>query len=530
VKPGGDAGAAGEAGESSGGNAGEGQSGGGTGGSIAGSTGEAGAAGEGGASGEGGAAGEGGAGGAPPAFNGLYVGPTGLDTNGGTPESPFLTLAHALSVAAKGDTVVFLDGSYPPVAGVNVSDGVNLKAQHTGLATLDCNATLLTFSGSSRVEGLTFSGCPQPIVAKTSGKLDLVAIKLVTAGATPGAVHIGGTVQATLTAPATHVYTQGGANLFYVDGDASLSVNGGIFKEVGQGGFTGNGLFRTAGNANLALSNITAVDNLQTLVATEATSKATLDHVIVDGLGPHVAYIRNSSQLTVTDSRFALKANAPQRYECIRSELYAGPGFISLTRTELTGCSVGINSIMPPALTLVDSKIHHNDVLGIDLGSGQGTANTPSLTITNTEITDNATVSPTLSIGARFSVAGTVLTAKLRGVTLKGNGGTKPNTEGMRIEAGPGSSLDFGTLASPGGNTFQGTPLGVALFFIGPAGLTVQAVGNTWTPIIQGASQQGTYSVTAGKTLDVLGPTPNVPNPLNFKLSTTTTIRLAEIP
>ena len=84
-------------------------------------------------------------------------------------------------------------------------------------------------------------------------------------------------------------------------------------------------------------------------------------------------------------------------------------------------------------------------------------------------------------------------------------------------------------MASPGGNTLQGTPLGVALFFLGPAGLTVQAVGNTWTPILQSASAQGTYSVVTGKVLEVVGPAPGVA-PANYRLSTTTTIRLAEIP
>jgi hypothetical protein len=289
-------------------------------------------------------------------------------------------------------------------------------------------------------------------------------------------------------------------------------------------------LFRAAGNATLTLSNFTAVDVAQSIVATEGMSKVTVDHVTVDGLGPHVAYVRNQSQFTAISSRFALKPNSPARYECIRSDLTAGAGFISLTDVEVTGCSTGINSTMPPALTIVDSRIHHNDVLAIDLGSYQGSANTPSLTITNTEITDNAAVSPTLSIGVRLSLAGTVLTAKLRGVTLKNNGGTKSNTEGMRIEAGAGSSLDFGTLASPGGNTFQGTPLGVGLFFVGLPGATVQAVGNTWTPSVQGASAQGTYSVTAGKTLDVLGPVAATVPPNNYRLNTTTTIRLAEIP
>ena len=58
--------------------------------------------------------------------------------------------------------------------------------------------------------------------------------------------------------------------------------------------------------------------------------------------------------------------------------------------------------------------------------------------------------------------------------------------------------------------------------------VTVQAVGNTWTPSAEGADAQGHYVVTSGKTLDI---TAAVNTGINYvKPYGTTTLRLAQIP
>jgi len=261
-----EAGAAGEvnaAGEtSSGGGTGGGSGSGATGGS-AGQTPSGGAAGDqpGPDAGSGGTPGDAGAAGAGPIpvpFHGLYVSPTGLDANGGSHDAPFLTVAHAITLAQPGDTVVLLDGTFAAQSNVNVPDGVNVMAETSGMAKLSCTFGLaFTFLGSSKVQGLEFDGCSQPIVATTSGTLTLVNLFLSNAGADSGAIHIGGTVAATLAGDANHVYTQSGRSSVFVDGTANLTITGGIFKNVNNDAFSGNGMLRTAGSAKLVVKNVT---------------------------------------------------------------------------------------------------------------------------------------------------------------------------------------------------------------------------------------------------------------------------------
>jgi hypothetical protein len=91
------------------------------------------------------------------------------------------------------------------------------------------------------------------------------------------------------------------------------------------------------------------------------------------------------------------------------------------------------------------------------------------------------------------------------------------------------SSIDLGTLAEPGGNTFlQHTAAQNTALELQVRGVTVQAVGNTWTPNQQGADAEGHYSV---KTAKVLEDSTAVTSGINYlKPYATATIRLAQIP
>ncbi len=105
-----------------------------------------------GAAGEAGSGGDAGAGGAGPSFHGLYLSPDGSDTNGGSREEPFLTLAHAVSVAVPGDTIVFLDGTFPAIPSATIPDGVDVMADNSGAAKLACQfQNVFTLAGSSRI-------------------------------------------------------------------------------------------------------------------------------------------------------------------------------------------------------------------------------------------------------------------------------------------------------------------------------------------------------------------------------------------
>jgi len=529
--PGGEAGQAGAGGESSAGSAGETSGGeGGAGGDpnpISGA-GEGGYTG--GAAGETGAAGEGGAAGSGPEFHGLYIGTDGLDANDGTRDQPFLTLAHALAVARAGDTVVFLDGTFEKAPAAIVPDGVNVMAEHSGAAKLACSfSNLFTFAGTSKVEGLEFDACAQPIVATNSGTLTMVDLYFVSSGSETGAVHIGGSVIATLSGSTGHVYALGGANLFFIDGSASLTVTAGRFTSGNNGVFSGNALFRTAAAAKLTLQDLTIVDVQQAAVSAADTSSVTLDHATFDLLATSLVLLRDKATFTAKNgTRLALKPNAAARYECLRSELTSGS--ITIVDSELTGCSSAINSVLPTTLTITGSKLHHNDGLAIDLTSYVSSAPVSTVAIRDTEISDNGSASNQIHGAVRINAA--VLSLTLRGVTFKNNGGAFTDATGMYLSASSGSSFDFGTVTDAGLNTFQTNGLGAGIRLQGAnqAGLTVQAVGNTWTASVQGANVEGKYVVPVGasKVLEVTGPVVTT-GPANYQLVTTTTLRLAEL-
>ena len=538
VSPDGDAGEAGQLGQAgeqnTAGGTGGAAPGGGTGGELPGSAGEGGEGGSIGVAGEAGSAADAGAAGTgvtPPQFHGLYVAPNGLDTNGGSHEQPFLTLAKAVASAHAGDTIVFLDGTFAKAPVATIPDGVDVMAEHSGQAKLACSfGSLFTFAGSSRVEGLEFDACSQPIVAIASGTLTMVDLYLVSGGAETGAVHVGGAVRATLTGASGHSYALAGANLFYISDSASLTVTGGTFQNVGNGGFSGNGLFRTADTAKLTLKDLTIVDVQQAAVSGGGNSVVTLDHVTADLLANTVVLLRDQTNFSSKNgTRLALKPTAPTRYECLRSELSAGA--IVIDDTEITGCSSGINSTLPTTLTISNSKLDHNDGLAIDLGSYQASAPISTVTISNTEISDDGPLNTQIHGGIRISAA--ILTMKLRSVTFKNIGGTFADATDMYLTASTGSSFDFGTLADPGLNTFQtnGVGSGIRMQSTNQAGITVQAVGNTWTPNVQGADVQGKYApIGTAKTFDATGPIAVNSGAANYQLSTTTKLRLAEIP
>lgn len=471
-----------------------------------------------------GSSGTGGNGGAAPVIHGLYISPTGLDTNGGSHDAPFLTIAHAITVAKSGDTLVLLDGMYASQPFVNVPDGVSVMAENTGAATIGCSfGKIFTFLGTSRLQGITFDNCSAPIVAATSGNLDMVDLLLINASETSGAgaIHIGGTVVATFSATSPdHVYTQGGTNLLGVSDSASLTVTSGIFKNLNNGSFSGNGTIRGSGTSKIVLKDVTMVDVNQPGVSGGDTSDITLDHVTMDMLGQNTVLLRDNSTFTTKNqTHLALKVLAPSRFACVST----AAGAINITDTEITGCSSGVVGNLPTNLTITGSKIHDNDGLGIDVS----TSGTGTLTLSNTELYNNGTLAA--QIPGAIRVGGSILNVKFRGVNVHNNGGATANYYGINIAGQAGSSYDLGTLASPGLNTFLGGTGGAALTIQSPPGLTVSAVGNTWIAGVQNANGSGQYAVTSGKLLEVIGPVTQ-PVMANYHLATTDALDLAAIP
>jgi hypothetical protein len=381
---------------------------------------------------------------------------------------------------------------------------------------------MFTFLGTSRIEGVTFNNCSQPITAKISGNLDMVDLYLINAQDTsgPGVIAIGGTVVATFSATTQgHVYTNSGANTIGVGDSASLTVTSGTFNNLGNGSYSGNGTIRAYGTSKLVLTNVIMTGINQPGVSGGDTADITLDHVTMDTLGPNAVLLRDGSTFTSKNqTHMAFTALASPRQACIST---ASTGTFNMSDTELTGCASGIQGNLPTNMTITNSTIHDNDGLALDVSNSA----TGNLTLTNTQLYNNGAI----SFFGVMRIQASILNVVFRGVNVHNNGGTTTGYYGMNFYGSAGSSYDFGTLASPGGNTFLGGSGGAALTIQAPLGLTIPAIGNTWTPSLQGADATGKYAVATGKVLEVIGPV-TTPATANYHLATTDALDLAAIP
>ena len=89
-----------------------------------------------------------------------YVSPQGNDSNPGTEQQPWKTLAKAGTAAGAGDMVIFKDGSYPgelvPANSGTASSPIVFKAQNKGKAVLTGNAHYGSFTPIIKIAGKSY--------------------------------------------------------------------------------------------------------------------------------------------------------------------------------------------------------------------------------------------------------------------------------------------------------------------------------------------------------------------------------------
>jgi hypothetical protein len=200
-----------------------------------------------------------------------------------------------------------------------------------------------------------------------------------------------------------------------------------------------------------------------------------------------------------------------------------GVGALTLTDVKLHHCSGGINSSIPGELTLLRVEIYDHTYSGISLGNGFG-GNGGKARITDCNLHDNA------YFGIVFGSGGNLNDFKMRGTTVMAGSDAANGTDAIRIDGSLSSTYDFGTVNDPGNNTILGSATDRTGLRLMQTGATVYAVGNTWTPSVQGADAAGHYAAPAGagKTLDISSP---VASGINYiEAYNGTTLRLAENP
>jgi hypothetical protein len=464
-----------------------------------------------GAASESGAAGEG----SVVPFHGLYVGENGDDAATGTAEAPFETLAHAASVAQPGDTIVFLDGAYTVATAVPIPAGVGLMAENTGAARLTGSSpqARLSLAGDTRINGLEFVSFSNVIAfadgATATGTLTIEDTKFT--NCTQTSLALTGAVRAVVTSPQGGVLGNGGQTFANVSETASLSIEGGVLQNYGTAG-----IIRATGESSVSLSKLEVLDGTGMVLSLAQQAVATVTGLTAATLSQALFQQADTSELTVTDSDLSMKANATA-YHCF---YLLNPSKLSIAGSKLHGCNVGIKGGIPAELTLVDSEFYDLEFGGADLDTG-GPNPGGIVRITGCQFHDVGYVA------MRMGGASSLLDLKIRDTVIDVT--TLANWGGLIIAAGSASTIDLGTLAEPGGNTFvQHTATQNTALRLNMQAITVQAVGNTWTPQQQGADAQGHYTVQTGK---VLEDATAVNSGINYiKPYATTTLRLAQIP
>lgn len=421
-------------------------------------------------------------------FHGLYVGPTGNDTTGdGTTAKPFATLAKVAAAAQAGDTIVFLNGTYTQVAGAVIPDGVSLMAETPGGVTLQGQnlTTLLSLAGSTRIEGLKFQtfGTVVKFVddATATGTLTLVDSTFV--NCQTACLSLTGSTKTIANVADDFVLGNGGNNFALLKNQATFNLAGGVLQA-----FTGGNVFNVNDDAVVALKNtsITGANTTAQAVLMDKKANVSLDHVTIATAGTSIITQKGQSTLVVKSSDFS--TSAVPAYHCIRSEM-DGVGSIDVSDTKLHSCGNGFSSTIPGSLTITRVQMYDMTTSGIDMGAGfLGVGGI--LRMTDSSIHD------CVFVAMRFGSGSNLNDIKIRGTSIVGVAAT--TAASVFLDSSAASTVDLGTLAEPGGNTFQSTNVNQPALRNGGTGLYVSAVGNTWTANQQNADDQGHYSAPAG--------------------------------
>jgi hypothetical protein len=455
------------------------------------------------ATGESGAGGEGGST-EPVLGNDLYVSPMGSDQASGTKAEPFLTIAHAASIAQASDRIHLLDGtfdastqpSFATSVPITIPAGVTLLAENPGQALLvgssAATSVALEFAGSGLLSDVAF-GSFRTAVRASVGSLAISGLNLSDfsdPSATP--LELSGTVVVTLTPGAVESYVSNGFYFADLADSATLLVDGGRFQGV-SGTASQRGIFNARGDAELTLSGVEVLDSVgEVIFATDTAKVSLLGGTTIEGtLTPAQTNIelQGTSELVLNDATLA------DSYWAHTSTI--GAPTLSITGSTLTNAgswALIVNTDGEPgsvSVTIDQSEISSSkSVLGqIDVRRAA------DLVITDTQVLDGTSSGIFLGDGDAVSLV-------LRGSTITGNG-----QAAVRIGGHADSSCDLGKVGDAGENTLlgNGTSQPALLSYL-PAGKTCYAVGNTWAPNIQGASASGQYSVVgAGAKLEVTG-------------------------
>jgi hypothetical protein len=433
----------------------------------------------------------------------FFVNPvSGADDQVGSQAHPFKTVSRGMKAASSGMAVVLQDGVYPwsdedPALPLPV--GVTLRGETPDGAVLDGSTPPvhgLTLSGDATVSFLHFKGFTGSALSATTGSLFSQHL-IVESGA---GVQLGGDVKATLE---DFDFTLSGASRgLWIHGSAQVAASDGVVRSGKvnfapvwihqKGTLTAKDVDIDSVDLGLQLADQAAAvfnggrftrsvaGGSQPLVLVGAEAQLSLDAATVsDDFTPT---LDSYGQLTLTWTQVSSGGTA----------LVVEGGELSASDTRFTVQSdPGTAVSLAAGTTSVLDRVHVvSNVGGIRAG---GTLNLIDSAITaygyGLTVRANTTVTGSTVEGQSVGLYSTG-TLTLRNSTVRSNG-----VYGHALLLT--GAADLGTVADPGGNTFQATQ--TLLWHLDPElatpadPLEVWAVGNLWKANVQGADGTGHY-------------------------------------
>jgi hypothetical protein len=453
----------------------------------------------------------------------LFVDPVGGDdAASGLRTQPLRTIGRAASLAQPGDTVYLLDGTHE-IPFVRFRPRVTLRAVNVGGArvqVLPATSGALIFDGSADLHGFDVtSNSAFGFFQVSQGTLRVEALHYTAPGPGTSAyplVAASGTARVELVAPADGEWCPTQCNTPFVAAtdDARVVVNGGRLRNFTQL----YNLFSTGGRAALTLRDLT----------------------IRDGSAQHAVVLGNSS-LERNDSQVRLERVTIRGVASVAAVL-VGFGASSLvvdssTIADNPGVGVQFDSNGDYSPAVHTATIARSLLAGNFIGLQEGLYARARVVLDTVEVSGNTQS----GLACRFTAEGCWLDVRggliaeggdrgldavtegnklnrvrLRGVAVRDNVGI-----GVDITGLPGSVWDLGTPASPGGNRLTGN--GGPSVFVRDTANPAWAVGNWWTPTIQGADAFGRYASGPNGYLEITGP---VPEGANHQLAEGARLRL----
>lgn len=440
---------------------------------------------------------------------GLFVNPTGDDLNPGTEALPLRTLNRAASLASDGgwgDTIWLQDGTYTSASQPNfalygpatvVPPGISVRAVNPGQVTLVGNqGAALSLSGDGVVEGLAFDNFSYAI-AISAGTVAVRGSSFIRCGGggdgTWGALTLTGTADVTVTPRAGVPITFDPSKTFArVPTGTRLHVVGGELNG-GQPQIVSGSSFINVYGGQATVENVLASGHRDRFMNVSGEAVATLRNTqFRSNSATTLLYLSGGSatpgQLTL-ENVVVVDTRAP---------LLAPGGFtqnavVTVRNSAFLDGGTGSTAIASGYGPTLDLRLDGVVIDGFANGLSLNHAGSSELQRTVIRARDTGLSVGTGTPGSRLVVRNSTVSGALNA--------------GVRLAYQASATIDLGTAADAGNNVFAGngnTMWGNLQVSEAVSGTVVQAKGNWWNPLEQGADADGGYS-TDGGTYDLVG-------------------------